>query len=47
MPSVATVLIADDHEANRFLIRQLFDEDPDYRVVEAADGAEALRRVAT
>jgi signal transduction histidine kinase len=47
MPSVATVLIADDHEVNRFLIRQLFDEDPDYRVVEAADGAEALRRVAT
>jgi two-component system sensor histidine kinase/response regulator len=43
---VATILVIDDHESNRLLIRHLFDE-PGYRVLEAADGVEGLDVVRT
>lgn len=38
---VTTLLVVDDLEANRELIRQIFE--PEYRVLDAADGATALR----
>lgn len=41
---VATLLVVDDSENNRLLIRHLFDE-PGYRVIEAADGMQALATV--
>jgi DNA-binding NarL/FixJ family response regulator len=45
---VATVLIVDDHEQLRALMRQIMAETSDLRVVgEAADGAEAMRLVQT
>jgi DNA-binding NarL/FixJ family response regulator len=45
---VATVLIVDDHEQLRALMRQIVAETSDLRVVgEAADGAEAMRLVQT
>lgn len=38
-----TILVVDDNENNRLLIRQLFDDlDLGYRVLEAADGARGL-----
>ncbi len=38
---VTTILVVDDLEENRLLIRELFEEQ-DYRVLEAADGTEGL-----
>jgi DNA-binding response OmpR family regulator len=37
-----TILIADDHEYLRFLVRTTLDR-PDYRLLEATDGETALR----
>jgi DNA-binding response OmpR family regulator len=37
-----TILIADDHQYLRFLVRTTLDR-PDYRILEAADGEAALR----
>ena len=37
-----TILIADDHEYLRFLVRTTLDR-PDYRIIEAHDGESALR----
>ena len=39
--SVATILVVDDNETNRLLIRELFD-GPEFRVREAPDGVEGL-----
>jgi len=41
---VPTILIADDHEANRFVLGRLLTHEG-YRVVEATDGASALEVV--
>jgi signal transduction histidine kinase len=40
-PGPTTILVIDDKEPNRLLIRHLFD-GPQYRVLEAADGVEGL-----
>jgi DNA-binding response OmpR family regulator len=37
-----TILIADDHQYLRFLVRTTLDR-PDYRILEAADGEAALQ----
>jgi DNA-binding response OmpR family regulator len=37
-----TILIADDHEYLRFLVRTTLDR-PDYRILEAVDGESALQ----
>src|SRR5947199_4193138 len=37
----AAILVVDDREENRMLIRYLFDED-EYRILEAADGFAGL-----
>lgn len=45
-PIRGKVLVVDDAEANRFLLREILEMDG-HAVLEAADGAEALRAVAT
>ena len=42
-PPLRTILIADDEAHLRLLVRKTLTED-DYRIVEAADGQEALAR---
>jgi DNA-binding response OmpR family regulator len=41
---IKKILIADDEENLRLLVRTTL-EDPDYRIIEAADGTEALRLI--
>ncbi|MBI5801964.1 MAG: response regulator [Verrucomicrobia bacterium] len=41
----STILLVDDHAANRHTLIELLD-NPDYRLVEAADGPEALKLAA-
>ncbi len=36
-----TILVADDHEHLRFLVRSTLD-NPDYKIIEACDGAQAI-----
>ncbi|MEN9575238.1 MAG: hypothetical protein RL514_3093 [Verrucomicrobiota bacterium] len=45
MTTRSTILIVDDHAANRDTLTELLD-NPDYRLVEAADGPEALKLAA-
>ncbi len=45
MTTRSTILIVDDHAANRDTLTELLD-NPDYRLVEAADGPEALQLAA-
>jgi PAS domain S-box-containing protein len=43
-PTTVPVLVVDDHVANRTALRAILSS-PDYRIVEAGSGAEALRRL--
>jgi signal transduction histidine kinase len=39
---MTTILVVDDKEENRALIRYLFEDEPGYQVLEAADGLQGL-----
>jgi CheY-like chemotaxis protein len=45
IPGRKRVLVVDDEETFRYVVRQILESEPDFELIEATDGAQGLLRV--